>query len=162
MGPILGIRKVAIACAFLLMSIVLTYLHEYTILTVVVGTLAFYMAAYDRKRSMLRVILVFMITLFALNPSPVHFAEQVVRESDPRVLVQPNNKLITGISSRANPSSLGLDGFEALIYQLLPYRYDYSVWLTADYWPTAEEAISMGFEDCDGRAIVACSIFSRI
>lgn len=158
----INIRKIAIVCAFLLTSIILTYLHEYPILIVVVGTMAFYLAVHDRKRPMLRVILVFMITLFALNPSPVHFAEQVVRERDPRVLVQPNNGLITGISSRANPSSLGLDGFEAFIYQLLPYRYDYFIWLTADYWPTAEEAISMGFEDCDGRAIVACSILRSL
>jgi len=157
-----GIRNVAIACAFLLASTILTYLHEYAILTAVLGTLAFYLAAHDKKRLTLRVILVFMITLFALNPNPVHFAEQVVRESDPRGLVKPDNESITGISSMANPSSLGLDGFEALIYQLLPYRYDYSIWLIMDYWPSAEEAISMGFEDCDGRAIVACSILRSL
>jgi len=155
-------KNVAITCAFLLITAILLCLHEYLLLVPVGGTLAFFLAAHDRERLPLRVLIVFIITVLALNPSPIRLAEQVVRETDPRMLVQPNSQLIAEISKKANPSKLGLHEFETFIYETLPYTDDYLTWLSADYWPTAEEALSKGFEDCDGRAIVACSILRSL
>ncbi|MBI4717559.1 MAG: transglutaminase domain-containing protein [Planctomycetes bacterium] len=47
---------------------------------------------------------------------------------------------------------------EQYVYTRIPYEWDWNTWGAADYLPTVAEAIRMGKEDCDGRAVVAASL----
>ena len=44
----------------------------------------------------------------------------------------------------------------------LPYAWDWDTWGVFDYWPTVDEALRQGREDCDGRAVVAASLLQRM
>ncbi|MCG3136470.1 MAG: hypothetical protein HJJLKODD_00303 [Phycisphaerae bacterium] len=50
---------------------------------------------------------------------------------------------------------------EKFVYQKIRYEWDWNLWGNADYWPTVEEAVLKGQEDCDGRAVVAASMYQR-
>jgi hypothetical protein len=50
---------------------------------------------------------------------------------------------------------------ESYVYRKIPYKWDWETWGMADYLPTVTEAIEMGYEDCDGRAVVAASILTH-
>ena len=156
-------RKLLSSClSLLLASLFLFYAHEYPLLLPTIGTFLFSLASYDRKKLLLRVLLVFMITLFALYPSPSCLARQMIRVRDPRSLVEPKSRLIEDLCAERKISFKELNEIEPLIYRVLPYRFDYFSWLAADYWSTADEALKKGFEDCDGRAIVACSLLRSL
>jgi hypothetical protein len=51
---------------------------------------------------------------------------------------------------------------EDLVYKRLPYGYDWDVWGEFDWWPTVDEALAAGREDCDGRAVVTASLLRRM
>jgi hypothetical protein len=55
-----------------------------------------------------------------------------------------------------------LDVVQQVVYQHLPYAWDWDVWGVADYMPTVAEALEKGREDCDGRAVVAASLLKRM
>jgi hypothetical protein len=47
---------------------------------------------------------------------------------------------------------------ERFVYLKIPYEWDWITWGVSDYWPTVDEAMRAGREDCDGRAVVAASL----
>ncbi|GJM24737.1 MAG: hypothetical protein DHS20C16_11520 [Phycisphaerae bacterium] len=55
-----------------------------------------------------------------------------------------------------------LRAVELLVYKKLPYAFDWDTWGMADYMPTVDEALEMGREDCDGRAVVGASLLERM
>lgn len=51
---------------------------------------------------------------------------------------------------------------EAVVYDHIPYAFDWETWGVMDYVPTVGEALAAGREDCDGRAVVAASLLRRL
>jgi hypothetical protein len=51
---------------------------------------------------------------------------------------------------------------ERYVYERLPYAWDWETWGMSDYIPTVHEALAMGREDCDGRAVVAASMLAKL
>lgn len=51
---------------------------------------------------------------------------------------------------------------QEVVYEAVPYAYDWENWGVALYVPTVDEVFERGREDCDGRAIVAASILRRL
>ncbi|MBW7904378.1 MAG: hypothetical protein H3C42_02285 [Phycisphaerae bacterium] len=51
---------------------------------------------------------------------------------------------------------------EYVVCERLPYSWDWETWGVMEYLPTTREALDMGREDCDGRAIVAASLLRRM
>ncbi len=54
-----------------------------------------------------------------------------------------------------------LKELERYVYRKVPYAWDWDVWGNVDYFPTVEETLEMGKEDCDGRAVVAASVLRK-
>ncbi len=51
---------------------------------------------------------------------------------------------------------------EAVVHARIPYAWDWDTWGVMDYWPTVDEVMRLGREDCDGRAVVAASLLRRL
>ena len=51
---------------------------------------------------------------------------------------------------------------QQVVYQRIPYAWDWDVWGVVDYIPTTDEVLRAGCEDCDGRAVVAASLLRRL
>jgi hypothetical protein len=51
---------------------------------------------------------------------------------------------------------------QQVVYQRIPYAWDWQVWGVVDYLPTVAEVFQKGHEDCDGRAVVAASLLRRM
>lgn len=51
-----------------------------------------------------------------------------------------------------------LKKLEGFVRKKIRYDFDWNVWGNVDYFPTVEEAIEKGREDCDGQAVVAASL----
>ncbi len=47
---------------------------------------------------------------------------------------------------------------QGFVVERVPYAYDWETWGVVDYLPTVEEVVTMGREDCDGRAVIAASL----
>lgn len=63
---------------------------------------------------------------------------------------------------RAEPDLDPEEAVELVVYDHLPYAWDWDNWGVMEYLPTVEEALAAGREDCDGRAIVAASLLKRM
>ncbi|MBI5866505.1 MAG: transglutaminase domain-containing protein [Planctomycetes bacterium] len=61
----------------------------------------------------------------------------------------------------APPEQL-LDAVQQVVLKRIPYAWDWDTWGVVDYLPTVDEALRMGREDCDGRAVVAASLLRRM
>lgn len=55
-----------------------------------------------------------------------------------------------------------LEAAQYVVHTRLPYAWDWDTWGVFDYWPTVDEALRLGREDCDGRAVVAASLLRRM
>lgn len=51
-----------------------------------------------------------------------------------------------------------LGELQRYVYRKIPYAWDWDLWGNVDYFPTVEETLALGKEDCDGRAVVAASV----
>lgn len=51
---------------------------------------------------------------------------------------------------------------EEVVYEAVPYAWDWETWWVADYVPRVEETLRAGQEDCDGQAVVAASLLRRM
>lgn len=51
---------------------------------------------------------------------------------------------------------------ERVVYEAVPYAFDWDTWGNADYVPRVEETLAAGREDCDGQAVVAASLLKRM
>lgn len=54
-----------------------------------------------------------------------------------------------------------LGELERYVYRKIPYAWDWDLWGNVDYFPTVEEVLALGKEDCDGRAVVAASVLQK-
>ena len=51
---------------------------------------------------------------------------------------------------------------QQVVYERIPYAWDWDVWGVVDYLPTTAEVLQKGREDCDGRAVLAASLLRRL
>ena len=110
-------------------------------------------------------------TLFGLTvllvcfPYPGRLVAHINHWRDPNALIEPDAAAIQPLVEELRPqmtddlsSADALRRVERFVYEKLPYDWDWNTWGTADYLPTVTEAIEMGREDCDGRAVLAASL----
>jgi len=98
-------------------------------------------------------------------PYPRRLVTHWQRIQNPDALINPESPalepLIAEVKQELTPDLTPpqvLKKIESFVYKKVPYEWDWNTWGVADYFPTVEEALSQGKEDCDGRAIVAASI----
>jgi hypothetical protein len=110
-------------------------------------------------------VVVVVLTLF---PRLDRLPRTLARHRNPNVLIQPDSAaltpLITEFDQIDNPAwtdSQRLAEVERFVYRRIPYEWDWNLWGNADYFPTLEEAITAGREDCDGRAVIAASMLQH-
>lgn len=128
---------------------------------------------FDRLHWLLRwpvktLVLVTVVFLVCF-PRLGRFSTHVQRWRDANQLVEPDAPALAPLAAELEPQMTreNLTGPEALntvqrfVLERIQYRWDWENWGNADYIPTVDEAIAAGFEDCDGRAVVAASLLKR-
>lgn len=60
------------------------------------------------------------------------------------------------------PPQRVLAAVQQVVYEKIPYAWDWDTWGVMDYLPTVRETLALGREDCDGRAVVAASLLRRL
>lgn len=111
-------------------------------------------------------VLVVALVLFPkvwLLPAYVH------RLRDMNSVLQPNLPALAEyeqtVRARARDKLAAPDMLrvvEQVVYERIPYAWDWDVWGVVDYLPTTTEVLEKGREDCDGRAVLAASILRRM
>ncbi len=125
------------------------------------------------KRWGLKALVLALTVLAVCFPHPVLLARHIVRWTDPNAMIDPDasqldplveklkSQLPDGANQDSHPKEI-LRAVELLVYEKLPYAFDWDTWGMADYIPTVEEALGKGREDCDGRAVVGASLLKRV
>ena len=114
-----------------------------------------------------------VVVLFTLFPNPFLLFRHVQHWSDLASLIDPEEPaiapLVVEVQARlaAIPEAVTnaqqtLKLVETVVYEHIPYAWDWDVWGCADYLPTAAETMQLGCEDCDGRAVVAASVLRKL
>jgi len=103
--------------------------------------------------------------LIVLFPYPSVLGRHIAHWRDPGALVEPDAPELQPLLEELRPlmtpdlsAPNALRTVERFVHERLPYAYDWDTWGTADYLPTVREALAMGREDCDGRAVLAASL----
>ncbi len=113
---------------------------------------------------------VFGLALLAVCfPYPGVLLRHIEHWRDPNALIEPDaaalaplvEELQTKLTDDLDAPEV-LKRVERFVYEKIPYDWDWNTWGTADYMPTVTEAIEMGREDCDGRAVVAASLLRNL
>lgn len=117
----------------------------------------------------LKLALFAVVVLFVCYPNPALLYKNVGRWRNPNVLINPASPALdtlhTEIQSKMTtdlPPREALRAVEQLVIRRVPYAFDWDNWGAVDYFPTVEEIMSRGREDCDGRAIIAASLLRRL
>lgn len=111
----------------------------------------------------------FGLTLLAvLFPYPGRLLSHLRHWRDPNALIEPEAPAIQPLIDELRPQLNGqlsakdtLKTIQDYVYKRIPYKWDWLTWGVADYLPTVDEVIEMGYEDCDGRAVVAASLLTH-
>jgi hypothetical protein len=114
--------------------------------------------------------MIFAITVAAVCfPYPHRLAQHVRHWRDPNALIEPDAAALQPLVEELRPlvsdeltAPGALRTVRDFVYERIEYAWDWETWGTADYLPTVTEAIEMGKEDCDGRAVVAASLLRNL
>lgn len=114
-------------------------------------------------------LLLLTVTFFVLFPDPRLFGTWVSRLQDANGVLDPTDPGLAEIESLvraripadAAPRDV-LRVVEAVVYETIPYTWDWDLWGCVDYLPTTAEVLRTRTEDCDGRAVLAASILRRM
>lgn len=117
----------------------------------------------------LKLALFLLIAFIVHFPHPGRLQTLIARASDFNALIDSNEPRLAeletevraGLAADAAPS-VALAKVERVVYQHVPYQYDWVTWGNAEYIPTTAEVFDRGAEDCDGRAVVAASLLRRM
>lgn len=111
------------------------------------------------------------VLLLVLFPRLDLLAQNLRHWSDLGALIEPDapglSPLVARVQQRlagqpgADPAA-ALQATQDVVYEAIPYAWDWDTWWVADYVPTVGETLRAGREDCDGRAVVAASILRRL
>lgn len=128
-----------------------------------------------RRRRLLKLAVLMVVVLFTLYPNPLLLVRHIQRVLSPSSLIEPANPRLDALDAEvsarlanvreqgddlSNPAALFF-AIERVVYQRLPYQYDWHNWGCANYFPTVDEALSRARCDCKGRAVVAASLLAR-
>lgn len=109
-----------------------------------------------------------LTVLVVCFPYPSLLVRHVKHWRNPNALIEPDAVSLQPLVEELRPlladdppPSVALKRVERFVYEKIAYAWDWDTWGTADYLPTVEEAIKMGREDCDGRAVVAASLLAN-
>ncbi|MBN1561352.1 hypothetical protein JW998_13950 [candidate division KSB1 bacterium] len=116
-------------------------------------------------RMILKTLIFSFVFIFVTFPNPVLTFKQVNAYLHTEALFDTDLEL-AAINAKIDsllPADYTLqDEYKTIIqfvYQRIPYKFDWDNWGNSEYWPSASETWRRGYEDCDGRAIVAVAIF---
>lgn len=110
-----------------------------------------------------------LLTGLVLYPQPWRLPTWVQRISDLNSVLDPDHpglapleeQVRAGLPPDASPRD-ALNRVQNVVYERLPYAWDWEVWGVMEWLPTVDEALTAGREDCDGRAVVAASLLRRM
>lgn len=113
--------------------------------------------------------LIFGVAVIAVCfPYPRVLSRHLAHWRDPNALIDPAAPTLQPLVEELRllladdlPPREALETVERFVHRRLPYAWDWETWGTADYMPTVAEALQMGREDCDGRAVVAASLLEN-
>lgn len=126
-----------------------------------------------RARWPLKALFLGVVILLTLYPNPMLLVQHAHHWSNLGAMIDPDEPaiqpLVDAVRVRlaANPELEG-DSMRVLciveeeVYARISYAWDWEVWGCIDYLPTAAQAIELGREDCDGRAVVAASVLRKL
>ncbi len=115
-------------------------------------------------------VLVLAVTMFLICfPDPALFVRHVQHWQDPNAMIDPAlpalgpwfEEMQERLDDADNPKQV-LRAVERFVEEKVPYRFDWETWGAADYLPTLPEVLEKGYEDCDGRAVVAASLLQKL
>jgi len=116
----------------------------------------------------IKLLIAGLTLLIVCFPYPRVLLRHISHMLAPSMLIEPEAPLLAPLLEEVEPQLRDVPpGKEALkiveryVYKKLPYDWDWRIWGTADYLPSVGEALTMGREDCDGRAVVAASILAH-
>jgi hypothetical protein len=121
-------------------------------------------------RRSIKLALLSVVVLFTLYPNPLFLVRHVQRSLSPSALIEPGNprldELDRELTRRVGPSGAAefedvLDQTQRLVYERVPYSYDWHNWGCANYFPTVNEVFERGRSDCKGMAVLAASLLAR-
>ncbi len=102
-------------------------------------------------------------------PNPIVFLRHLEHWRNPNAMIDPDlpalQPLIHELHATLDPDlppKKALARVQRFVEEKIPYAWDWETWGSADYLPTLGEALAMGREDCDGRAVVAASLLRTL
>ena len=129
--------------------------------------LIFSLLTYRKRFKRIRILkpYIFLITgIVAMSPNISLLAEAINRENNPCGLIHPYSEEVCKIRDDIFPyknNNYTINDVilvQMYVYKMINYSYDLPNWGLSEYLSTPEETIEKGKEDCDGLAILACSI----
>jgi hypothetical protein len=102
-------------------------------------------------------------------PYPGRLWRHIQHWKNPNALIEPEAPALAPlyaalqerIPAGAAPRE-ALRRVQEFVLERVKYEWDWNTWGLADYLPTVTEALQMGREDCDGRAVVAASLLKKL
>ncbi len=123
--------------------------------------------ALPRRICKLAIFIVFV--LLVLYPRPDRLVISIARLCDLNSTLDPRAAELDPLEFRVRavltPGATAQDTLAAVqhvVYEALPYAWDWDTWGVMEYLPSVREALRTGREDCDGRAVVAASLLRRL
>ncbi len=129
----------------------------------------------DRDLAIAAIITVIYL-LTGFTPNPLEWPNQIENRIALMESIQPDNPYIIELDAKfevfyeAEYQKLGSEGMreeqieaealEEFLYAEIPYINDFENYLAWEHYPEISEVVTRG-DDCDGMAIVACSILTR-
>lgn len=109
-----------------------------------------------------------LTSLIVCFPYPRLFIRHLQHWSDPNALVEPSAPALAPLIEEVRPKIPDdlppkqlMRVVEQYVNKKIEYDWDWNTWGMADYLPTVTEAVNLGREDCDGRAVVAASLLTH-
>lgn len=107
--------------------------------------------------------------LIVCFPYPGRLLRHIRHWRNPEALIDPTDPGVQRMADEVRshlpePTSVQrtIATTEAVVYEMVPYDWDWNTWGVADYLPTVREVLEKGKEDCDGRAVVAASVLRAL
>jgi hypothetical protein len=116
----------------------------------------------------IKTLLFAAVVLLTLFPKLWLVPTWLARLRNMNALVQPEHPGLAPLeevararAAQRDPADL-LAVVQELVYERIPYAWDWDTWGVMDYLPTTAEVLEKGREDCDGRAVLAAALLRRM